>query len=513
MSSMHDVRNIKFYRLFIVSWIILFISLFQLGAIAGGTPLTIQNFNYGEWGSYYTVTYADEPYFAGYVSGKISSRDIFTYNATSNTGQLHKVLINEDTIHTLYLGNTLSLKESYVLKVNDFDMSDPKVGKVLLTLSRGSKIDSNVLEAADTYVYSKKVGNISDLPIIAVHLRAIGSNENGVFVTIDGLFEISEEVITITSPSDTPMKIISWSNNQTNDQQLYITVPLNAIRRFKTTHNNIGQIFGHNTNGTLIEALCPDIKNCYQDVRFDKGEGSYYVSNYATSMTLGSDTKTWYVTVLPITNTITSTPTTTPITPTPTTPIPTPTPTPTIISTQTVTPTSTIQIPDIKQRAQLQVTYEVGSLINDRVTIKVFLKNVGDATASNINLTIEHPHELEPIGGSGSEKIGDTISWTGELLPNTEHITEYSIKAIKGKDVEIPLKVTYAKMSREEKAKAFGVSSSAPQASISPEDTETILMIIKILKAIPGFESMLAISILFLVHVVFKIRFKLTPSN
>lgn len=202
------------------------------------------------------------------------------------------------------------------------------------------------------------------------------------------------------------------------------------------------------------------------------------------------------------------------ITPTPTPTItstsdvtitPTLTPTSTsVTTTATPTPTSTIQIPEIKHRAQLQVTYEVSSLINDRITIKVFLKNVGDATASNINMTIEHSPELEPIAASGSEKIGNTISWTGELLPNAEHISEYSVKAVKGKDVEIPLKVTYAKMSREEKAKALGISSSTVQASISPEDTETILMIIKILKALPGFELILAISILFLVHVFLK---------
>lgn len=494
---MHDIRDLKFFRLFLVIW---FISLFQLGAIAGGSPLTVQNFNYGEWGSYYTVTYTDEPYFAGYVSGKISSwRDIFTYNATSSTGQVHKVIINENTIHTLYLENTLSLKEGYVLKVKDFDMRDPKVGSVYLTLSRGSEIYSDVLQAMDTYVYSKKVGNMSDLPIIAVHLDAIGSDENGVFVTIDGLFEISEEVIALTSPSDTPMKIISWSNNQTNDQQLHITVPLNSIRRFQIIQNNIGQIFGHNTNGTLIEALCLDIKNCYQDVRFDKGEGSYYVSNYATSMTLGSDTKTWYVTVLPITNTLTPTPT---ITSTQTL-----TPTPTITSSQTLTPTPTptsIQIPDIKQRAQLQVTYEIGSLINDRVTIKVFLKNVGDATASNINLTIEHPHELEPIAISGSEKIGDTIAWKGELSTNEEHISEYSVKAIIGKDIEIPLKVTYAKITPEEKARALGISPYAAEASINPQDLETILMIIKILKEIPGFTALAAIMILALVTIILR---------
>lgn len=93
------------------------------------------------------------------------------------------------------------------------------------------------------------------------------------------------------------------------------------------------------------------------------------------------------------------------------------------------------------------------------------------------------------------------------MLPNTEHITEYSVKAIKGKDVEIPLKVTYAKISQEEKAKALGISPSASPASISPQDMETILMVIKILKAaIPGFELIMTISILFLVHVFIRNR-------
>jgi len=177
---------------------------------------------------------------------------------------------------------------------------------------------------------------------------------------------------------------------------------------------------------------------------------------------------------------------------------------PSISMTPTLSPTSTIQMPDVKIRAQLQVTYEVGSLINNRVTIKVFLKNKGDATASNINLTIEHPHELEPIAISGSEKIGDTIAWKGELSPNEEHISEYSVKAIIGKDIEIPLKVTYAKITSEEKARALGVSPYAAEASINPQDLETILIIIKILKTISGFTAIAAIIILALVTIILR---------
>lgn len=129
---------------------------------------------------------------------------------------------------------------------------------------------------------------------------------------------------------------------------------------------------------------------------------------------------------------------------------------------------------------------------------------MGDATASNINLIIEHPHELEPIVVSGSEKIGDTIAWKGELSPNEEHISEYSVKVITGKDIEIPLKVTYAKITPEEKARALGISSYAAEASIIPQDLETILAIIKILKEISGFTALLAIMMLALVTVILK---------
>jgi hypothetical protein len=125
-------------------------------------------------------------------------------------------------------------------------------------------------------------------------------------------------------------------------------------------------------------------------------------------------------------------------------------------------------------------------------------------STSNINLTIEHPHELEPIAVSGSEKIGDTIEWKGELSPNEEHISEYSVMAITGKDIEIPLKVTYAKITTEEKARALGIFPYAAEASINLQDLETILMVIKILKEISGFTALAAIMILALVTIILR---------
>ena len=162
--------------------------------------------------------------------------------------------------------------------------------------------------------------------------------------------------------------------------------------------------------------------------------------------------------------------------------IPILTSTPVISKTSTPVPASTIQTQDGKNRAQLQVAYEVGSLENDRVTIKIFIKNKGNAIASNINLIIDNPHELDPIAISGSDKIADAITWIGELSPNENHNTEYSVKAIKGKEIDIPLKVTYA----------------------NPQDMETISLAIKIHKTISGFTALGAIMILALLTIIFK---------
>ncbi len=50
----------------------------------------------------------------------------------------------------------------------------------------------------------------------------------------------------------------------------------------------------------------------------------------------------------------------------------------------------------IKKRAQLQVTYEIGAgKTKAEPTISVHLKNIGNATAAKVNLIIDNPPELQ----------------------------------------------------------------------------------------------------------------------
>lgn len=160
------------------------------------------------------------------------------------------------------------------------------------------------------------------------------------------------------------------------------------------------------------------------------------------------------------------------------------------------TPVSTYAAPTVKQRAQLQVTYEVGAgRTREELTISVHLKNIGNATASKVNLTIENPPELQAAILSGSEQEGNIIAWKGEIEPGKEHVAQYAVKIVTGRSIEIPLKVTYAKLSQNEKARELGIAATEVSAAISPDEIELITLVMKIgLSAIPGFETAVAIA-------------------
>lgn len=172
--------------------------LFQISAVAGGMQYTIEN----TWfGSYYTISYAGEQYFAGYGSPGGVTTGLFTYNATSNSGQLFRVLMNDNITRVLNMGDSLSLGEGYQFKVKDVADSD-SLGLVSL-LNNGDEIDLNVLQSGQTYVYGpSKVGDIRDLPIIIIHVSDI--NNVSETVTINGVFQLSENFITVPPPPDTP---------------------------------------------------------------------------------------------------------------------------------------------------------------------------------------------------------------------------------------------------------------------------------------------------------------------
>lgn len=155
----------------------------------------------------------------------------------------------------------------------------------------------------------------------------------------------------------------------------------------------------------------------------------------------------------------------------------------------------------IDKKAHLNVTYALDKgRTEGEVLVSVRLNNTGNATATNVILSIEHPAGIEITSISGSDLKGNTITWSGDIIQGASHLTRYYARGVNVNlaSIEIPLRVEYEKTSPAEKATALApYAASAPQAyaqAISERDIEIINLTMRLaLVLIPGFEGLLAI--------------------
>ncbi len=157
------------------------------------------SFTYPAFGKYNVIGFMAEKYFAGYTIESIPS----TLNPTTSvgeksvldSGQLHKIVIDDDTKKTISVGSTMTLQEGYVLKAVDIDMSARTM--LISLLKDGNEVDTSPLYAGQTYIYTKKVGSVSDLPLIAVRFDSVFSGKEVQAAFLKGLFQISETATTV----------------------------------------------------------------------------------------------------------------------------------------------------------------------------------------------------------------------------------------------------------------------------------------------------------------------------
>jgi S-layer protein (TIGR01567 family) len=150
------------------------------------------SFEYAPWGSFNVIGFLAEKYFAGYVDNRFTGNE-----SLLSGGQLSKVLVDSDSRASLFTGSSLVLEEGYTLVVEEVDLDG---SRVLVRLDKdGSEVDTGIISSGGDYVYEADVGDTDDIPIIIVHFREIfrGTETNAVFV--EGIFQISENVIELES--------------------------------------------------------------------------------------------------------------------------------------------------------------------------------------------------------------------------------------------------------------------------------------------------------------------------
>lgn len=159
-------------------------------------PIEVE-FEYSRFGRYQVIGFMADKYFAGYTSNSvISGKDRIS---TLGGSQLHKVLLDDDEKRVINEGGTMTLKEGYVLKMTEVDISAGP-GQVMVTLFKdGDEVDTDVVAGNDNYIYSTKLGGVKDIPILAVHFDSVfrGRELNAAFVR--GVFQISESFTSVKS--------------------------------------------------------------------------------------------------------------------------------------------------------------------------------------------------------------------------------------------------------------------------------------------------------------------------
>ncbi|MDK2833592.1 MAG: hypothetical protein PWP63_679 [Methanolobus sp.] len=180
------------------------------GKLVYRTEPVDSNFEHSGWGKYQVIGFMAEKYFAGYTSNTtITGVDRVSL---ISSGQLSKVLIDNDDKKSVYSGSSLTLEDGYKLNIVQVDKNGDKV---FVTLTKdGDELDSAVISGSGDYIYKTDLGDSDDVIIVAVRFTSIFSSTESNAVTIQGIFQISEDYIELEDgASYGKMEISGFSDN------------------------------------------------------------------------------------------------------------------------------------------------------------------------------------------------------------------------------------------------------------------------------------------------------------
>lgn len=273
----------------------------QNNLIYSTSPATIP-FKYKPFGNYRIIGFIGEKYFIGYNSTGIinSSINLLNYH------QLHKILEDDDTRKVVNVGNTLMLNEGYTLKINSVNFSEEPTVEISL-LRYGAIIDNaNISGGSRSYIYSKNIGTIANLPIIAIHIDQLFRNNETTVIYLKGIFQISENYISVnvnyrfglmnvTHISNNGI-IMKNSNEFTLSQDSIIDIVANL--KFKVSDSNVLRFYLYNVDNFKRRGTISTILNNVTVWDALSFAGFFYNINYNLGTeklsinTSGSDNRT-----------------------------------------------------------------------------------------------------------------------------------------------------------------------------------------------------------------------------
>ena len=166
------------------------------------SPSTV-DFAYSGWNQYQIVGFMGDKYYAG--SGSVS---------LMNTGNLSKVLVDDDESKNYRVGQYIALEEGYSIRIDQISVSGNQA--YLVIEKDGKEVAAGIVGSGSngTFVYEKKIGNVN-IPFIRVHVNSVFQGSESSLVTINGLFQISDKLTKLESGTKIDkMEITGVSGNK-----------------------------------------------------------------------------------------------------------------------------------------------------------------------------------------------------------------------------------------------------------------------------------------------------------
>ncbi|MEA2045379.1 MAG: S-layer protein domain-containing protein [Euryarchaeota archaeon] len=199
------------------------------GGIVYNTKAQEDDFEFDEWGRYYTIGFLAEEYFAGYVEAEADPKEnSYLYDESEDENlmvdeQLSKILTDDDDEYTFTTGTPLKLAEGYELSIKAIDLDGNKVYVKLY--KDGKSVDSAVIEPSTdnptmedkTYAYTRDLGDTEDIVVIAVHFKNAFRGAEQDLATVDGVWQISDTCADVEEDTEYGKMTIQTVNSDEGD--------------------------------------------------------------------------------------------------------------------------------------------------------------------------------------------------------------------------------------------------------------------------------------------------------
>ncbi len=174
----------------------------QLDKLTYNTSAFNTSFRYRRFGNYSAIGFLGEKYLAAYTNdSKIASKPVNLLGRKI----LSKVLIDENKNHSLIEGSNFTLGAAYVLRLRDVNITSKTA---VISINKNEiEVYRRIVKPDYIVVYEKavdKVYSVYDnqkesqkdfpdfLPVIAIHVDSIKTEDGNATVVIDGVFQLSD---------------------------------------------------------------------------------------------------------------------------------------------------------------------------------------------------------------------------------------------------------------------------------------------------------------------------------